>query len=309
MARVSVVIPTYNCARYLERAINTALDQTYRDFEIIIVDDGSTDETKDIVGQFDNKVAYYYQPNKGLSAARNLTLSKASGEFIAYLDADDMWYPQKLERQIAFLDAHPDCGFVHSDVTVVNEEDEILYRRFNQETKREVPQGDCVRNLVQRCHVQILTVVERRACSVSVGNFDERLFVAQDYFRWIMIASHCWMVGYVDEPLAMYRWRKGSLLSNPSRWLEDVVRICHILLNEKVFEFESRCGREVISLLHDRLYSAKRQLAYLDRRGGRNHSARRHLMELIQRWPLRPELYTDLLKTYLPTTVFPKSHE
>ena len=77
MPRVSVLIPTFNCAQYLGRAINTALDQTYRDFEIIIVDDGSTDETKEVVAQFGNKVTYHYQTNKGLSLARNVTLGKA----------------------------------------------------------------------------------------------------------------------------------------------------------------------------------------------------------------------------------------
>lgn len=304
MPRVSVLVPTFNCAKYLGRAINTALNQTYSDFEVIIVDDGSTDETKEVVAQFGNKVTYYYQPNKGLSVARNVTLGKASGEFVAYLDADDMWYPQKLERHIAFLDAHPECGFVHSDITVINEDDEVLYPRFNQDTGRKVPVGDCIRDLVKRCHIQILTVVERRTCSEAVGNFDPRLLVAQDYFRWIMIASHGWKVGYIDEPLAMYRWRNGSLMSNRHRLVEDIERICQILLTDEAFK--SRCGGEIIPLISSHLYVAKRELAYLDRMDGQNHLAKRRLIELIQRWPMQSELYADLLKVYLPAGLLSK---
>ena len=304
MPRVSVLIPTFNCAQYLGRAINTALDQTYRDIEVIIVDDGSTDETKEVVSQFGGKVSYHYQPNKGLSVARNVTLGQASGEFFAYLDADDMWYPQKLEREVAFLDANPDCGFVHSDISVINEDDEILYRRFNQDTGRKVPVGDCIQDLVQRCHVQILTVLERQVCSETAGNFDPRLLVAQDYFRWIMIASHGWRVGYLDEPLALYRWRKGSLMSNRHRLVEDFEKICHILLADEAFK--SRCGGEVIPLISGRLYTAKRELAYLDRIEGQNRLATRRLIELIKRWPLQPELYADLLKACLPAGLLSK---
>jgi glycosyltransferase involved in cell wall biosynthesis len=115
MPRVSVIIPTFNCARFLGRAIETALTQTYRDYELIVVDDGSTDETREVVASFGSKLRYLYQPNGGVYSARNLALSSANGELVAYLDADDMWYPHKLDTQVAFLDAHKECGLVHSD--------------------------------------------------------------------------------------------------------------------------------------------------------------------------------------------------
>ena len=99
MPRVSVVIPTYNCAKFLGRTIDSALRQTYRDFEIIVVDDGSTDGTQALVAAYEESVRYVYQTNQGASAARNAALSRASGEFIAYLDADDLWRPDKLSRQ------------------------------------------------------------------------------------------------------------------------------------------------------------------------------------------------------------------
>jgi glycosyltransferase involved in cell wall biosynthesis len=294
MPRVSVLIPTYNCARFLGRAIDSALAQTYKDYEIIVVDDGSTDDTRDVVAQYGSKVLYFFQHNQGLSPARNLTLSKASGEFIAYLDADDMWYPQKLERQVAFLDTHPECGLVHSEVSVIDEADKVIHCRFNHETQRPVPQAYCIMDLLRRCHIQILTVVERRDCLDRVGNFDGRLFVAQDYLHWITVAMHGMAIGYLDEPLGMYRWRNDSLLSNQSRFFEDLVSIYDILLHEQ--SLEQRCGQEAAAIVSDQLYTVQRKLAYLERVQGRHTIARRHILRLIRQWPLRAELYLDFLK-------------
>ena len=135
MPRVSVIIPTFNCARFLERAMQSVFAQTYVDYEMIVVDDGSTDETKDLIACRGEKLQYLYQTNRGLPSARNLGVSKSSGEFLAYLDADDMWYPHKLERQVAYLDSHPECGFVHSDLTLVDEKDLVISPDWYQERR------------------------------------------------------------------------------------------------------------------------------------------------------------------------------
>ena len=100
MPRVSAIVPTFNSAQFLGRSISSALAQSYTDYEVIVVDDGSTDETREVVAQFGDRVRCLYQPNRGPSAVRNLALSVANGELIAYLDADDVWYPHKLERQV-----------------------------------------------------------------------------------------------------------------------------------------------------------------------------------------------------------------
>ena len=302
MPRVSVIIPSYNCARYLGRAIDSASAQTYKDYEILVVDDGSTDDTKDVAMQYGRKVTYLYQQNRGVSAARNHAILKANGELLAYLDADDMWYPEKLERQVAFLDVHQECGMVHSEMSVINEQDEILHLRFYEETKRSVPQGHCVQQLLMRCHIQPLTVVERRSSFDRVGGFDERLLVAEDYLHWIMIAAEGQALGYMAEPLGKYRWRTGTLIGNRPRLLEHYLRICDILLNEK--PIASRHGAECADILRARSYKVQRELAYLDRVEGRNESARRHLASLIKKRPSQFELYVDLLKTYLPASLF-----
>ena len=302
MPRVSIIIPTYNCARYIGRALDSVCAQTYKDYEILLVDDGSTDDTKDVSMQYGRKVTYLYQQNRGVSAARNHAILKANGELFAYLDADDMWYPEKLERQVAFLDVHQECGMVHSEMSVINEQDEILHLRFYEETKRSVPQGYCVQQLLMRCHIQPLTVLERRSSFDRVGGFDERLLVAEDYLHWIMIAAEGQALGYMAEPLGKYRWRTGSLIGKRPRLLEHYLRICDILLYEK--PIASRHGAECADILRARSYKVQRELAYLDRVEGRNESARRHLASLIKKWPSQFELYVDLLKTYLPASLF-----
>lgn len=297
MPRISIMIPTYNCGVFLGRAIDTALAQSYTDYEIIIIDDGSTDNTRDLVAGYGNKVRYFHQPNRGLSSARNLALSHATGEFVAYLDADDMWYPQKLESQVAFLDAHKECGLVHSEVSVIDEDDKILHTCFNQETGRLFPQGYCLNDLLQRCHIQILTVLERRQCLDCAGIFDERLAIAQDYHHWINVALQGFAIGYLPEPLGKYRWRAGSLMSSQRRLLGDFTKIYEILLNEH--KLERTHGVAIRQLVDTQLYANQRQLAYLERLECSGAVARRRLRHLVRQWPFRLELYMDLAKSYI----------
>ncbi|MCS6288427.1 MAG: glycosyltransferase [Nitrospira sp.] len=297
MPRVSVVIPTYNCAKFLGRTIDSALKQTYRDFEIIVVDDGSTDGTQALVAAYKESVRYVYQSNQGASAARNAALSRASGEFIAYLDADDLWLPDKLARQVEFLDAHSTCGFVHTEVSVIDEQDTVLHACFNQDTKRPIPQGQCVRDLLLRSHIQTLTVLERRTAFDDAGKFDLRLPVAQDYLHWISVGLQGYGVGYLPEPLGQYRWRAGSLMSSQRRLLGDFVKIYEILSTEYGLEWLQE--PEIIQLVQAQLYTTQRQLAYLERQECSGAAARQRLGALIRQWPLNLELYLDFAKTYV----------
>ena len=297
MPRVSVVIPTYNCARFIERTIDSALRQTYRDFELIVVDDGSTDDTQAVVARFGKSVRYVYQTNQGASAARNAAVARAGGEYLAYLDADDLWIPEKLALQVGYLDAHPTCGFVHSEVSVIDEQDHVLRSHFNQETGRAVPQGRCLRDVLLRSHIQTLTVMERRTAFEKAGGFDLRLPIAQDYWHWILVVLADYEVGYMPEPLGQYRWRTGSLMSSQRRLLDDFSKIYEMLLTER--DIEQTHGADIGEIVKAQLYAAERQLAYVERRECSSAVARRRLRRLIRRWPLQIELYMDLLKTYV----------
>lgn len=294
---MSVIIPSYNCARFLGRALQSVLDQTYSDYEVIVADDGSTDDTREVVMRSGPRIRYMYQRNRGLSAARNFALGAATGELIAYLDADDAWYPTKLEKQVAFLDANPQCGFVHSDVDVMDDRDQIVRRNFNKETGRPVPRGKSIHVLLECCHVQIPTVLIRHDIVRKVGYFDERLIGVQDFLQWILAAMEGAEIGYIDESLAIYRWTPGSISSNAKRNTADLVRMFNILLEEK--DIGSRWGPEALQIVRNRLYSLGRDLAYLERIGGEGGHARRRLLGLIKAWPLRLGLYADLIKACL----------
>lgn len=297
MPRVSVVIPTFNCDRFIRRTVDSALMQTYRDFEVLVVDDGSTDDTRTILAGYGSPVRYIFQENQGASAARNTALESASGEFIAYLDADDLWASDKLAQQVEYLDAHPACGLVHSEVAVIDEQDSVVHARFNEETQRSVPQGACLREVLQRSHIQTLTVVERRTAFDRAGKFDLRLPVAQDYLHWIQVVLEGYEIGYLSEPLGMYRWRAGSLMSSQRRLLGDFVKIYQVLLTEHALERNH--GGEIAQLVEAQLYQQERQLAYLERLECSGVIARQRLRNLIRQWPLRIELYADFAKSFL----------
>lgn len=297
MPRVSIIIPTFNCMAFLGSAIDSVLAQTYTDYEIIVVDDGSTDKTRERIAEYADKIKYFHQLNQGVSAARNLALTHATGEFIAYLDADDMWQPGKLEAQVSYLDSHKQCGMVHTEVSVIDEDGKIIHICFNRETGRSVPQGKCLNDLLQRCHIQTLTVMERRSCLDKAGPFDLRLPVAQDYMHWIMLAINGVEVGYLDQPFGMYRWRKGSLMSSQSRLWRDLSAIYHFILTETPIAELSGC--EIEKVVRAQYYKHRRSLAYLDRIEGRDSLAVGNLFNLIREYPFKVELYVDLFKAFI----------
>lgn len=298
MPRVSVIIPTFNCARFIGRALESAFAQTYTDYEVIVADDGSTDETRDLVARWNGKVCYVYQANSGVSSARNLAVSKGSCEFLAYLDADDMWYPHKLEQQVVFLDAHPECGLVHSDVSIVDESDSIIVQNLNRETGRSVPTGPCVMDLLRDCHIQTLSVVERRSCYTRTGGFDERLQTVEDYLQWILVALDGHSIGYIDEPLAMYRRRSGSLSGSSVSIDEATVRMLGILLEES--SLLDRYGPAAEEVVRDRVGVIQRRLPYLYRLQGRNDLALRQAVALLWESPRELGPYVDLMKSCVP---------
>ena len=111
MPRVSVLMPVYNCESYINKAIESVLDQTFQDFELIVVNDGSSDKSGEIASSYP-QVRYFDRPHKGIPETRNFAVSKAEGELITFLDADDLWAPEKLEHQVKYLDEHPDCDII-----------------------------------------------------------------------------------------------------------------------------------------------------------------------------------------------------
>lgn len=190
---VSVVIPTFNREQVLERAIKSVLDQSYQNIELIVIDDGSTDNTKDICSKFDLK--YLYQKNKGVSSARNLGIQNSNGEFISFLDSDDEWHPTKLKKQIELMNLNPELNFIHTN--------EIWIRnnvRVNAHKKHKKGGGDQFLRSLEFCVISPSTVIVRKEIFETYGFFREDFPVCEDYDLWLKITSQE-EVGFIEEEL------------------------------------------------------------------------------------------------------------
>lgn len=200
---VSAVIPVYNNGHYIAAALKSVVDQTAPATEIIVVDDGSTDDTAAALRPYRDQIRYLYQANQGEPSARNRGIRQATSTYIAFLDGDDLWLPNKLELQTEYLQRHPDCALVYSDMSTFDEQgiiDASVRKRFGMSFQS----GRIFQTLFKRALFGSGTVVFRKDCVEKVGYFDESLLVGSDYEMWLRIARN-FDVGFIDQPLLMYR--------------------------------------------------------------------------------------------------------
>ena len=220
MPEVSVIIPTYNSARYLVEAVDSVLAQSYKDFEILVIDDGSTDETTAVMSKYGPTVRYIRQKNGGVSAARNKGIEESTGRYVAFLDADDTWLPNKLERQISELKAHSDHRFCYSDfIPVTSDLKPLVVERID-------PQGKALDDLLLRGNVvgSICTVLCERSLFDLVGGFDPSLSQCADWDMWVRLAGITDFL-YLKDRLVTYRKHETNMSGN-ARLLElDSVRV------------------------------------------------------------------------------------
>lgn len=224
---MTAVIPVYNGEPFLAAAVESVLDQTYQPIECIVVDDGSSDGTPKLCEGFGNAVRYLRKPNGGVSSARNLGVAEAEGEFVAFLDADDTWLPDKVEKQMAVLGEVPEAGMVYSGVYVVDEDLNVVDRMDP------APPDVAFRNtlLLQQPFATGIGSTGLLPVSVfrSVGGFDERLSTSADCDLTCRVARE-YPLACSPEPLARYR-RHGSQMSVNVRALEHDM----LLIFDKLF--------------------------------------------------------------------------
>jgi glycosyltransferase involved in cell wall biosynthesis len=206
MPTVSVIIPTYNRARARAEAIQSVMAQDYHDFEIIVVDDGSTDSTAEILQAFP-EVLVVRQARQGVSAARNVGMAHASGPLIAFLDSDDLWLPAKLSTQVAFFDSRPDALLCQTE--------EIWIRngiRVNPKNRHKKLSGMIFERSLELCIVSPSAVMTRSSLFDKVGGFDESFPVCEDYDLWLRVACR-FPVYLIDVPLVIKRGGHPDQLS------------------------------------------------------------------------------------------------
>jgi glycosyltransferase involved in cell wall biosynthesis len=218
--KVSVLIPAYNAEKFIQRTIMSVLTQTYKNLEIIVLDDGSKDKTGDIVRlmqQRDARIRYYYQDNRGLSDTRNRLISLARGEFIAFIDHDDEWLDLKLEKQMLFFQKNPELGMVFADAYIRNN-NKIIGRCFKE---RKPSKGSVFyRYLFSDNFVPLLTAILSRDILVKFMPFNTNYEVNEEFEMFLRIARD-YEFDYINEPLAVYYVHGSNTIISKHRKLID----------------------------------------------------------------------------------------
>ena len=289
--KVSVIIPTYNRAILLGRAIESVLNQTFQDFELIIIDDGSTDNTDEVIKEFqkkDNRIVYLkHDKNRGGSAARNTGIKASRGEYIAFLDSDDEWLPEKLEKQInVFKKLSDNIGLVYSGYYEVLEQNvEVLSKIIP------IFKGDIYKNILKSNILGSPTPLIRKICFEKAGLFDETLLSCQDWDLWIRIAKY-YKFDFLKEILAKYYIHGNQISTNLNN---------KILSRKKIFE---KYYSDLITN-PQAIYFHYNNLGILYSLNGDTNEARKYFFNSIKFVPFKRSSYLHLFLSLLN----PKIHK
>lgn len=265
---VSIIVPTYNRADYIGRAVQSILGQTYGSYEIIIVDDGSTDHTQSVVRKLEEKekrIRYIRsEQNQGAAYARNIGMQKAKYDYIAFLDSDDEWLPDKLELQMKkMLDSSEETGLIFCRMSGVSRDGQNRFVYPDQSIEKDILEGKIFSRLLKANVIGTPSILVRRKCMEEVGGFKESLECLEDW-EWVLRIAKHWLVGFVDEILVEVHKLAGSVSMNVVGYL---IARCYLvsLYRKEMSEFGSlglieqdilataeKCGikEEIQELLH-----------------------------------------------------------
>jgi glycosyltransferase involved in cell wall biosynthesis len=221
MATVDVIIPAYNAAKYLPYALDSVIAQTFEDWRVVLVDDGSTDTTPGVIEPYIErlgaKLTYLQQSNRGMSAARNVAIRASDAEFIAFLDADDVWLPCRLSESVQVLRARQEVALTYGGITLIDTQGhpgETFTGTLKNAATRIASQI-----FTREIHLPCVTVTFRRQCIDEVGLFDESMRATEDRDLWLRIALRH-DVAFIPKALAYYRISPNSMTTDPERMLQ-----------------------------------------------------------------------------------------
>lgn len=302
MPIVSVIMPTYDCASFISGSIESILTQTFKDFEIIVIDDGSNDNTREVLSHYYDKITYILQENRGPAAARNTGILKSSGEYIAFLDADDLWHPKKLEIQVKYLNENPQVMLVCSDAERFDENGILAGTKLG---KIGITGRLTFEKLLYQNYIQTLTVMFKRECINKVGLFDESkdLFFVEDYDLWLRIAR-LYEIGYLKQPLAKYRFRPESRSSNVIR-----IRTAVLELLGRICGRWPEIERRYKHIIHKSKANLFYEIGYDCFSRGEILKARKYLITSLKYNPLAIKTHKYLFFSLLPVMLITKFKE
>jgi glycosyltransferase involved in cell wall biosynthesis len=291
--RISVVVPAYNASSWIKETLDSILAQTFQDFEVIVVDDGSTDDTADLIESYGGVVRCVRKTNGGASSARNVGIRCSRGSWIAFVDADDLWLPFKLDLQVRMIDKNPDLVWQYSDAYIF-ESDSRCIRCLASENHKPY-KGDILRQLLMYCFIPSPTPLVRRDVFDQVGFFSESPVtrIGEDWDLWLRIAA-MYNVGYVDQPTAGIRQHKTSMIGSVD---------LGYYLNSKITVVEEALQREPKRLKDLRKTAVANVLAstgeYMLARGARREARRVFREALMENSSSMRSIFL-LLLSFLP---------
>jgi len=234
---VSVIIPTYNRANYLVQSLESVLAQSYRNLEVIVVNDGSTDNPETRLEPYRNRILYLQKPNGGKSSALNLGLNHVSGQYVWVFDDDDIALPELVASHMSVFESQPDVGFVYSGFAFFEGKDANNVIETVEATA--YPDGEMLGKLLSGNYICGVSVLVRKRCYDRVGCYDERLIRAQDYDMWIRLARAGFKAGVIRQPLVRVRKHDGIRGSQKDRFgvshLRDKHLEYHRIIMQKIY--------------------------------------------------------------------------
>ncbi len=293
---VSVIIPVYNGAPTIERALKSVFDQTFTDFEIICVDDGSTDRTRAIVEQYardyGDRVKIVEQANRGPAAARNNGARHSSGEYIAFLDADDVWTPRMLELTVAAMRADPDAVLAYSDIVIMNEAGEEVGR---SPVRPDTAHAPSMEEMLARIWPMTIMVVMRRDAFDRTGGFCEQLRGAEDIYLWLLMREQGHFIYLPDRLVRVTFTQLYPKVLNRDAGPEPIVDL-----------IRARYGARADGLVKDFIRHRVRMLANIgvaEMSRGNMAGARRCFMRVLRYDRFHLKSYLRIARTCLPARV------
>lgn len=283
---VSVVIPTYNCGEYICASVENALAQTHRPIEVVVLDDGSTDDTRERLRAYGGRIQYIYKPNRGVPAARNAAIAAAEGDFVALLDADDLCDTRRVERQLSLLSTHPNVGFVACQAAIMNLDGKFTGEgytpagAFGGTGDVVIGRASALLRILKASFFLAPTVLVRKSVLETVGGYDESIPVCEDFDLTLRLLQVCDM-GYINDALYFYRRGRAASLSATRR------KTCgwniHVL--EKFARSPGASPPEVRRVLGERLAQKHALLAAFLIREHDMQGAREHLAAASREYP------------------------
>ena len=291
MPRVSVIIPIYNGAATIERALKSVFEQTFTDFEIVVVDDGSTDDTPSVLARFADRIRIIRQANRGFPGARNTAIAASRGELLALIDHDDHWLQRKLEFSVAALDSDPGASLVYSDLVVVNEAGEESRSSPIEAATAHAPSMDEM--LARMWPIMPSTVVMRRTTFDRAGGFGENLH--QDLDFWLLMREQG---NFIYLPDKLVRFTFGQLYPKVlnrdigPKPIVDLIR--------------ARYGSRADGWVEEFIQHRVRMIAnagVIEMSRGNLAGARRCFIRVLRYNPRHVKSYLRIARTYLPTKI------